>query len=242
MIRNNAARALYRALAGAALCLASIGHAHDLITAEAAERYFGQAQQNLDVIRSREPTPRRAEAHLMLARMEDEIRDLLNRDLAMHGRVQGLPSNLVIERLKAAGAPLPWSDRLGRYGAPVEHYRAALELDPKGRRANEALFGLISGTFYDSFRDDPLQSIADEPATSRSLIDQGERFIREFPRDANLEEASFIVAIAYVRTARSGVDARRSAARARELLNQFQRDYPDSLRAAAIPVLLEALP
>jgi hypothetical protein len=231
-----------RAVAGAALGLASVAFAHDLITAEAAERYLAQAQRDLAVIRSRDPAPRRSEAHLMLARMEDEIRDLLNRDLAMHGKVQGLPSNVVIERLKATGAPLPWSDRLGRYAAPVDHYRAALELDGKGRRANEALFGLIYGSFYDSFRDDPLQSMADEPALSRSLIELGERFVREYPGDANVEEVKFIVAISHVRLARAGVDKKRQSLRARELLNQFQRDYPDSLRAAAVPVLLEALP
>jgi hypothetical protein len=225
-----------------ALCVASAALAHDLITADGAERYLAQAEQYLAVIRSRDPAPRRADAQLSLARMQDEIRDLLNRDLAMHGKVQGLPSNLVIERLKAAGAPLPWSDRLGRYAAPVERYRAALELDGKGRRASEALFGLVCGLFYDSFRDDPLQSLAEEPASSRALIELGERFVHDFPADPNVEEARFIVALAYVRAARSGADPKRLPARARELLAGFQRDYPDSLRTAAVPVLLDALP
>lgn len=224
------------------VCCNSATPAHDLITGASAERYLAQAQQQLATIRSRDPAPRRAEAHLGLARLQDELRDLLNRDLAMHGKVQGLPSNLVIERLKAAGAPLPWSDRLGRYAAPLEHYRAALELDGKSVHANEALFGLLYGSFYDSFRDDPLQSLADEPATSRALIEAGDRLVTEYPADPNVEEARFIVAVAHVRLARAGVDARRSAARARELLGRFQRDYPDSLRAAAVPVMLDALP
>lgn len=241
-IRSSGLSRAAGALTGVVLTLGSVAFAHDLITAAAAERYLAQAQQNLAVIRSREPAPQRAQAHLALARMQDEIRDLLNRDLAMHGKVQGLPSNLVIERFKVAGAPLPWSDRLGRYAAPVEQYRAALELDGKGRRANEALFGLIYGTFYDSFRDDPLQSLAEEPATSLALIDLGNRFVSDYPADSNVEEARFILAIAHVRAARSSVDMKRFAARARELLNQFQRDYPDSLRAAAVPVLLDALP
>jgi hypothetical protein len=57
-----------------------------------------------------------------------------------------------------------------------------------------------------------------------------------------VEEVRFIFAIAHVRAARAGVDTKRFAARARELLNQFQRDYPQSLRTAAVPVLLDALP
>ncbi|MBX9962691.1 MAG: hypothetical protein K2Y35_06545 [Burkholderiales bacterium] len=216
--------------------------AHDLITAEAAERYIAQAQRNAATIRSREAAPKRAEAHLALARMQDEIRDLLNRDLAMHGRVQGLPSYLVVERFKAAGTPLPWSERLGRFGAPVEHYTAAYDLDPKGAGANDALYGVLYGRFYDSFRDDPLKSLDAEPGGSRILIDAGERFVRDFPRDGNVEEVRFIVAVAWVRVARAGGDSRPSAARARELLLRFQQDYPGSLRAAAVPVFMDALP
>lgn len=233
--------------ARAALLIASLGgaasvHAHDLITAEAAERYIEQAQRALAVIRSHEPAPRRAEAHLALARMQDEIRDLLNRDLAMHGRVQGLPSNLVVERFKASGTPLPWSERLGRFGAPVEHYAAAYDLDPKGPGAGIALYGTLYGRFYDGFRDDPLASLDPEPASSRALIEAGECFVRDLPRDANLEEVRFIVAVAWVRVARSGGDAGRNAGRARELLERFRRDYPDSLRSAAVPSMLDALP
>jgi hypothetical protein len=38
-----------------------------------------------------------------------------------------------------------------------------------------------------------------------------------------------------------GADASRSAARAKELLTQFERDYPNSMRTAAVPVLRDAL-
>lgn len=240
--RSSRLRGSLCTLAFAATCHWTAARAHDLITAEAAERYLSQANEHLATIRSREPAPRRAEAHAGLARLQDEIRDLLNRDIAMHGKVQGLPSNLVIERLRAAGAPLNWADRLGRYAAPVEHYRTALDLDRKGRRSGEAMYGLLYGTFYDSFRDDPLQSIASEPSTSRVLVELGESFVADHPRDADIEEARFIVAIAHVRLARAGPAVSRQTARARDLLVRFLRDYPDSLRAAAVPVLLEALP
>ena len=131
---------------------------------------------------------------------------------------------------------------LGRYAAPVGYYQAALELDPNGRLANEAIYGYLYGTFYDGFRDDPLQPLTRDAALLRTQLDLGERFVREFPRDRNLEEVKFITAVLYVRAARAGgTDASRSAARARELLRQFERDYPDSMRTAAVPVLLDAL-
>ena len=66
--------------------------------------------------------------------------------------------------------------------------------------------------------------------------------MREFARDRNLEEVKFITAVLHVRAARAGgADASRSAARAKELLTQFARDYPNSMRTAAVPVLLDAL-
>ncbi len=240
--RSSRLRSGLCALAFAATCQWPAACAHDLITAEAVERYLSQANEHLATIRSSEPAPRRAEAQVGLARLLDEIRDLLNRDIAIHGKVQGLPSNFVIARLRAAGAPLNWADRLGRYAAPVEHYRAAMDLDRKGRRSGEAMYGLLYGTFYDSFRDDPLQSIASEPSTSRVLVEVGESFVADHPGDVNVEEGRFIVAIAHVRLARAGPAARQHAVHARDLLARFQRDYPDSLRAAAVPVLLEALP
>lgn len=221
----------------------AMARAHDLITPESADRYVVQARAWVAVTASKEPPAARADASVSLARMLDEIRDLLNRDIATHGRVQGLPSNLLIERLKEAGSPLGWAERLGRYGAPVQWYRTGLDLDPRGRRAGEALFGWLSGSFYDGFRDDPLKPLAPDTAGLLPLIEAGERYVREFPRDANLEEGRFITAILRVRAARAGLPERKAhAARARELLRDFQRDYPDSLRSAAVPVLLDALP
>jgi hypothetical protein len=233
-----------RLLAGAALlAVAATAASHDLITPESAERYVARARTSVGFAASREPAPVRASATLDLAKMLDEIRDLLNRDIATHGRVQGLPSNLLIEQLKQAGSPLAWSERLGRYAAPVDLYRGALELDPRGRRAGEALFGLLYGSFYDGFRDDPLKPVVPDGPALLPLVEAGERFVREFPRDANAEEGRFIAAIIRVRAARAGLPDRKAhAARARELLRDFQHDYPDSLRSAAVPVLIESLP
>jgi hypothetical protein len=179
---------MLRTLIGALVLLAGVGltasgaRGHDLITPEAADRYLATAEQNSGIIRSRLPASRRADAHLAVGRMLDEVRDLLNRDIATHGTVQGLPSILLIDRLKAAGTPLAWSDSLGRYAAPAAYYGAALELDPSGIRAGEAIYGYLYGTFYDRFRDDPLDPFAQEPAVVRTQLALGERFLREFPR------------------------------------------------------------
>jgi hypothetical protein len=220
-----------------------LSFAHELITPEAADRYIGQANRYSGILRSREPAPIRADAALALAKMLDEIKELLNRDLASHGRVQGLPSQMLGDRLKQSGHPMVWLDALGRFGAPVDLYKTAFELDPKGRRSNEALVGYLFGSFYDGFREDPLKPIQSDGANLIPLIETGERLTRDYPREPFIEETRFITAILLIRAARAGVGDRRiRSARARELMAQFQRDYPDSLRSAAIPVFLDALP
>jgi len=224
-------------------CTGKVSLAHELITPEAADRYIGQANRYSGILRSRDPAPIRADAALSLARMLDEIKELLNRDIASHGRVQGLPSQMLGDRLKQSGHPMVWLDTLGRFGAPVDLYKTAFELDPKGKRSNEALVGYLFGSFYDGFREDPLKPTQSDGANLQPLIEIGERLARDNPREPSVEETRFITAILLVRAARAGVGDRRfRSARARDLLTQFQRDYPDSLRSAAIPVLLDALP
>jgi hypothetical protein len=217
--------------------------AHELITPEAADRYITQTNRFSGVLRSRDAVSSRADAALSLAKLQDEVRELLNRDIASHGRIQGLPSQLLVDRLKQAGHPLVWLDAFGRFAAPVELYKKAYDLDPKGKRSQEAQAGFLLGSFYDGFRDDPLKPIHPDDANLRLLIETGERLSREYPHEPSAEEVRFITAILQVRAARAGVgDQKMRSARARELMAQFQRDYPDSLRSAAIPVFLDALP
>lgn len=217
--------------------------AHELITPDAADRYISQANKFAATIKAKDAPATRADAMVSLARMLDDIKELLNRDLASHGRIQGLPSQLLVDRLRQVGHPLVWSEALGRFGAPVDLYKTAFDLDQKGKRAHEALAGMLFGNFYDSFRDDPLKPILADGAQLQPLIEAGERLVKEYPRDPSTEEARFVTAILQIRAARAGVGDRRvRSARAREMMTQFQRDYPDSLRSAAIPVFLDALP
>jgi len=215
---------------------------HELITPDAADRYITHTNRFSAVLKSRDPAPSRADAALSLAKLLDEIKELLNRDIASHGRIQGLPSQLLVDRLKQTGYPLAWLESLGRFAAPADLYKMALDLDPKGKRSHEAMAGFLFGSFYDGFRDEPLKPIQADGSNLQTLIETGERLAREHPREPSVEEARFVTAILQVRAARAGLgDRKMRSAKARELLTQFQRDYPESLRSAAIPVFLDAL-
>jgi hypothetical protein len=226
------------------LCCASTTRAHDLITAESAERYLAEAQQRLDVLRSRQPASQRAEAATRLGRMLDEIRDLLNRDLDAHGRVQGLPTEYLVRELKMKGLALELSPTIGRVPANVSWYREALRLSPEGPHAADASFRWLQGEFYDSFDADPLRPRRQNWAELQEQIALGERTLKLAPSQPDFEEATFILAVLYTRAARIAPDRKTSeqyADRARASIAEFQSRYPESLRVAALPILRQSL-
>jgi hypothetical protein len=233
-----------RALAAcvlAGLCLAAA--AHDLITAESAQDYLAAVAELQKTIASNEPAAVRARAHLDLGKSLDEIREFLNRDLAAHGEVRGLPSNYLVAELERRSVPLAYSPRQKRYLANTKYFAEALRLSPHGAFADDAAFRLFHGTFYDSFDADPLES-GESWKALREQIALGESLAGKSLPAEQREEADFILAVRYVRAAGRAPDAvlgRGYAEKARTALGAFQQRYPDSLRAAAVPVLLDAL-
>lgn len=235
-----------RALVLGALCALFAGAlwAHDLITAESAERWLAQAAENRKLIQSHAPAAQRAQAHYALGRMLDDIRDLLNRDIAAHGRVQGLATQYLVAELEARGTPLATEPGVVRFPANLEHYREALRLAPEGRVAGDAAFRLLQGYFYDSFVDDPLAPRGQSWMRLQQQIALAEDFLTRNPAHPEREEAQFILAVHYVQAARSAPDAAARmtyAQRAGTALSEFRRRYPDSMRVAAIEVLMEGL-
>ena len=223
---------------------AALGQAHDLITEELAERYLAQIQSRLDVLHSQQPVSQRAGAATQLGRTLDEIHRLLNRDLVERGRIHGLATEILVRELKAKGLMLEVSPTLGRFPANVIWYREALRLSPDGPHAGEASFGWLKGDFYDSFDTDPLRPRQQSWAGLQEEIALGELTIKLQPAYPEIEEARFIVAVLYTRAARSAPDRRareQYADRARASIEEFQSRYAESLRTAALPILLQAL-
>jgi hypothetical protein len=232
-------------VSAAALLCCRLAVAHDLITAEAAEHYLAQASENHKVIRSKAPAVQRAEAHFALGSMLDEIRDLLNRDIATHGKVQGLPSEYLVAALTAGGTPLATARGAVRFPANLDYYRESLRLAPEGPSGADASFRLLQGYFYDSFSDDPLAPHAQTWVQLQQQIRVGERFLQRYPAHPGREEAEFIVAVHYLQAARAAPEASeraRHAQRARDALFAFQKRYPESMRVSAVEVLLEQVP
>jgi hypothetical protein len=216
--------------------------AHDLITADSAQAYLASADAHRQVIASNAPAARRAQANTELGKMLDEISALLNRDLEAHGRVQGLPSSFLMSELTVRGTPLAFSTPRNRFSANLQYYREALRLAPSGASTADAMFGLVKGHFYDSFTVDPLQPAGQSADELRAQISLAEDFLARYPQHEGREEASFILAIHLMQAARAaekGGEREAFARRAQAAAEAFGRDYPESMRAAALPRLLE---
>jgi hypothetical protein len=221
----------------------ALAPAHDLITSESAERYLTQIKHDVHVIEAKAPAAARAEANFSIGRSLNEIRELLNRDLAAHGRLQGLPTEYLVREANRLGAGFEIDPTSGRFLAITRYYEQSVKLQPNGPHAADALFGMLQGSFYDSFDTDPLTSKQTWPAL-RAQIAIGQALEKQAPSYPQMEEAQFILAVLYTRAARIAPDpaiAADHARRARTAASQFQARYPDSLRAAAVPLLVESL-
>ncbi|MBI2753735.1 MAG: hypothetical protein HYX46_09530 [Betaproteobacteria bacterium] len=229
------------AVAGA--LLAAAANAHDLITADSAQRYLEEARKWQALAASSAPATERAEAQYRIGAMLDEVRELLNRDLAAHGNVQGLPSNYLLAELRRHGAPLAWSETRRRFTTNTQYFEQALSLAPRGPRATDAGVRLLQGRFYDSFETDPLAADEPWPRLAEQIVLAEDLAARDLQGNAR-EEVQFIGAILHARASLRAPDAtsRRSHGRkAREAIATFETRYPDSLRSAVMPILRDAL-
>lgn len=218
-------------------------NAHDSLSADAVQAYLARVTELQKALGPGNTGEARAQASLQLGQTLDSIRETFNRDIEAHGKVQGLSSSLLINELIARGAPLAYSARANRYTANLSYYRDALRWTGSGPVAAAASFRMLKGYFYDSIGEDPLQPPSQSPAQLAEQIRLGEALRRDYPHDEQREETSFILAIHYMQAACVTVDkgARSRALKsARELVAEFVKTYPDSLRATTLTALLDS--
>lgn len=224
-----------------ALLLAPPAPAHEALSAAATERYLQQEARWRAATREASAPARRAEAHYRLGVLREEIGERLNAELEAHGEVRGLGARLLLEELRSRDAPLARDETTGRYLPEDEHYARARALAPRAPFAADAGVRLLRARFYRSFDTDPLAWQADERALGEQIA-LAQDLLTAHPDHPAREEIEFIAAILYTRAARLPQGAARYAQKARAATEAFEARYPTSLRAAAMPVLREALP
>ncbi len=233
--------ALVAAALAAALAVLP-AQAHDAIGAEARQAYLQKFEKLQRTTQSTASPAVRAAAWVEAGRTLDEIRTLLNEDIASHGRTQGLETSILISQLNATPWRLQQSPQTRMYLANQRPYRDALALDARGAHAPLARFMLLKNHFYDSFTDHPLKPVGQDKATLMEMIEHGE-WLRS-PRNASTdpaidsEEVHFILALHYLQARDAGaLPAATCVSRFGELLASFRKRWPSSLKLATLETL-----
>ena len=216
--------------------------AHDAIGADARQAYLQKLERLQRSAQSGASAAARAAAWVEAGRTLDEIRTLLNEDIASHGRTQGLETSILVGQLNATPWRLQVSPQTRLYLANQRPYRDALALDARGPHAPLARFMLLKNHFYDSFTEHPLKPIGQDKATLAEMIEHGE-WLRN-PRHAGAdpaidsEEVHFILAIHYLQARdAAALPAATCTARFGELLGVFRKRWPSSLKLATLEAL-----
>jgi hypothetical protein len=226
------------------LCVARAS-AHELLGTEETENYLQQIEALNTAIVKEDSVEKRAEALFALGELIAHVTALLNRDRIAHNGRLGLVSTVLVNELSRRGIDLSWWPEALRYRSYLRPFEQYIALLPQGAKRADALFRILQGRFYDSFLFDPLQPVAGTWPALVAEIEHAKALLTQQPTGQNREETLFILAVDYVRAARQAPDAALQQAyvmQARAALQAFYTAYPDSLRTAAVHMLLEQLP
>ena len=212
--------------------------AHDSITTETRQRFMQTLLQTQSVVTSSTSSVEKAKAHFQLATTLDSIRDLFNEDIQSHGTVNGLESTALLAELSRAGFALRKSEGIGTYLSPLQHYRTALELDPKSAHATEAKYRLFKNQFYDSFTDNPLRPLSQTREELIQLLQIGETLLKAKHPVVKQDEVHFIQAI---HTLQAIYQQLLSATEGRKKLKQLLADLRNNYQHSLKVLTLEAL-
>jgi len=225
-------------VAAAMIWLVPAAGAHDSISAAAVADYLARIALYNRAMAGDEADGVKAERAYDTGIMLGEMIRLLNDDLAMHAGEHTLTASVLLEKARALGIPPERDPLTGLYRPLVEPFTQVLALQPDGPRAAAARYQVIVAQFYDTQSDDPFA--ARDYAQARAHYDEVARFRARYPdfgAAEEREEIAFILAIEVFRLWQSAPDAPAQAAIEPELraaLDEFRRDFPDSLRLGAI--------
>ena len=230
-----------RLLAAACLWLAAGAGAHDLITAESTRAWLDELDR-WQAVPATAGAVERAQAAYRPGGLLDAIRRLLNQDLAAHGEVSGLATHALRAERQARGLA-PRREPRGGFAVEPLRYRLALKLAPEAPFAADARYRVLDALYEQNLGRDPLGAAVDPEAETEMRTLAHTLLAREASHPRR-EDIAFMAALLFTR---AGRDCRADAAAAgharmaRGIIRDFERGHPDSLRAAAMPILREAL-
>lgn len=169
--------------------------------------------------------------------------ELLNEDVAVHGRANFFTEALV-RRLEAYGITVTLEPRTRTYAYDLAAFAAYVERAPRGRHAGDATFRLLARDFHAALGESLTALGHGDVATLLGVIAAAERFLRDHPTHSRTGRVRFFLAVDYVRAAHHVDDPARAAAfarRARQALARVARESGDPFERRAAETLLEQL-
>lgn len=210
---------------------------HEVLDPELVRRLMveiGQAVQD-----SQEASDPDGEALYRLGETVEQLVELMNLDISLHGRSDPL-TQLVVKQLEMYQINVTLSD--SRFDYNLAAFREYLIRAPKGRRAAAAQFRLIARTFYQTLAPDPSRlANTDVPGVLKAIADE-ERFLKDYQGDVKTKEVRFFLAVDYYRLYKNVQSADRLVQYerlARRALEEVKARYPGSMEGRAAQALLE---
>jgi hypothetical protein len=211
---------------------------HDVLDPEVVRRLMVEIAQAVQD--SEEASDPDGEALYRLGETIEQLVELMNLDISLHGR-SDLLTQLVVKQLEMYQVSVRLSDR--RFDYDLAAFREYLIRAPRGRRAAAAQFRLIARTFYQSLAPDPSRlANTDVPGVLKAIAED-ERFLKEYPGDVKTKEVRFFLAVDYYRVYKNVQSTDRLVRYerlARGALEEVKARYPGSMEGRAAQTLLES--
>lgn len=185
----------------------------------------------------------RLEALYELGQKVHGLVELLNQDIGAHG-VGDLLARLIVRRLQEYGIRVQLLEHANRYAYDSAAYREYLERAPRGERAADVRYRLITEAFYRTLRTDTPGMFHGEVEGLTAAVAEEEAFLRDFPDDRRAREVDLFRATDYYRLFKNASDsltAKRYEDLARKALGEVAARYGGSPEARAAESLLERL-
>lgn len=226
-----------------ALVAPPLSHGHTILEPEVVQGIL------LDISRfhkeSREGTRQEArlEALYELGQKVRGLVELMNKDIGSHGFSE-LFARLIVRRLHEYGIQVHFVERTNQYAYDFAAFREYLERAPKGERAADVRYRLITDAFYRTLSlDTPGMFNGNLEGLVRAVAEE-EEFLKDFPDDKRAKEVHLFRATDYYRlfkNSRDRVEEGRYEGLALEALRKVVAQYRGSPEARAAEGLLEKL-
>lgn len=213
--------------------------AHVFLTSENLNESLKSMQRTLRDLRQEDGQRSLAQPLFELGIEAQELAELLNSEVRMHGREQENLLQLALKRCNALGVNIFWSPEHKQYFYDGDAFRNYLEEAPEGPHAAESSYRLIEYDFY--------HADIDDARTLRAAADRKRKLLQQFPQFRAAARVGVFLGIDYrdlwrlCRASGQSECASDSLTLARKQFLHLMKEYPDSDTAELASRLLQRI-